>query len=76
MIVGRSRGEPGTVRPQGRTVQCGLWCALPFSQAFAPQTQFAEPALSEVEGPLQGTSQLSRSGGLAFRSLSGTSKPG
>lgn len=38
-----------------------------FFQSCAPETQFAESALSQVEGPLQGTGPLPRSGGLTSR---------
>lgn len=54
-----------------RTAQWRVWCLprwLPFSQAFTPETQFAEPARSPVEGPLQDTGSLPRTGGLACQS--------
>ena len=66
----RSRGEPGRARHKDKQLQCLVWCLarrFPFSKAFARETQFA--GLSKVEGPLQGTGPLPRSGGLASRSL-------
>jgi hypothetical protein len=44
MTLCQSRGEPGRARHEGEQVQCRFWCSarrLPFSQAFAPETQFA-----------------------------------
>jgi hypothetical protein len=40
----RSRGEPGRARHRGEQVQFRVWRSarrLPFSQAFAPENQFA-----------------------------------
>ena len=78
----RSRGEIGGARH--RPVQrkskgtnsfnavFGAWfVARVFSHPFAPETQFA--GLREVEGPLQGTNPLPRSGGLR-RELSRTAR--
>ena len=44
MTLCRSRGEPGRARHESEQVQCRVWCLarrLPFSQVFAPETQFA-----------------------------------
>jgi hypothetical protein len=44
MTLCRSRGEPGRAIHGGEKLQCPVWCSArrwPFSQAFAPQTQFA-----------------------------------
>ena len=74
MTLCRSRGEPGRARHGDEQVQYRVWCSarrLPFSQAFAPQTQFA--GLSAAEGPLQGTGPLPRFGGLR-RELSRTAR--
>jgi len=79
MTLCRSRGEPGRVRHRGEQVQCGVWCSarrLPSSQGLAPETAVCRPVLSQVEGPLQATGPLPRSGGLTSRSLARVNNPG
>jgi hypothetical protein len=44
MTLSRPRGELGGARHRDEQFQCFLWCLArrsPFSQTFAPQTQFA-----------------------------------
>jgi hypothetical protein len=73
MTLRRLRGESGGADAQRRTASMPSWVlglAFTFFSAFRSVTSFCRPGLSAVEGPLQGTGPLPRTGGLAPRSLS------
>jgi hypothetical protein len=70
MTLCRSRGEPGRARHRGEQVQCRLWCSArcsPFSQAFAPETQFAGRSKAQAHCLAPEGSPLNRSQACIIR---------